>query len=99
MAVTTRRLPPKVADQGNGVRSVTLIVSASDSKQSSKDQSDYLCTGSKDQTTINNAINNLPSGGGEVRLMEGTYWVDGAVLLPDNVTLSGQVAIVTGKHR
>ncbi len=41
------------------------------------------------QTAINNAISALPSGGGTVYLMEGTYIIDGTINIPDNVTLTG----------
>lgn len=41
------------------------------------------------QTTINNAITALPSGGGIIYLREGTYTIDGAISLPSNVTLAG----------
>jgi parallel beta-helix repeat protein len=41
------------------------------------------------QTTINTAITALPSGGGVVYLVEGTYIVDGSITLNSNVTLIG----------
>ena len=41
------------------------------------------------QTTINAAIAALPSAGGTVYLMDGTYIADGSVSIPSNVTLAG----------
>ena len=53
------------------VRGATLVVAASDSKDTSN--ADYVCTGTDDQNTINTAISNLPSSGGTILLMEGNY--------------------------
>jgi hypothetical protein len=40
---------------------------------------DYNCDGTADQTEINEAISNLPSGGGIVRIKRGTYNLTGVV--------------------
>lgn len=53
---------------------------------------DYLCDGTEDQEEINAAIAALPSAGGEVVLLDGTYYVrnGGPVLVNrDRVTLRG----------
>lgn len=70
-------------------RSNTLIVAASNSSQAEKDSADYVATGTGDQTMINTALTALPSGGGSVYLMEGTYTVSAPISVPDNTTLSG----------
>jgi len=52
---------------------------------------DYNCDGTSDEDEINEAISNLPSGGGIVHLKKGTYTIDGAVLiLKSNVMLEGE---------
>ncbi|MGI9028312.1 MAG: beta strand repeat-containing protein [Candidatus Saccharimonadales bacterium] len=54
------------------------------------DAADFVvnsCTSA--QSTINAAITALPAGGGTVYIMEGTYIIDGAILLPANVTITG----------
>ncbi len=52
---------------------------------------DYNTTGSSDQTVINEAISNLPSGGGVVLLKKGTYTINGNInILKSNVTLRGE---------
>ncbi|HSX33896.1 MAG TPA: hypothetical protein VLF91_06190 [Candidatus Saccharimonadales bacterium] len=54
------------------------------------DAADYISTScTSAQTVINNAISALPSGGGVVYLMEGTYITSGAITVPANVKLLG----------
>jgi parallel beta-helix repeat protein len=50
-----------------------IIVAASDS--SHKDRADMLCDGLDDQVKIQEAIDTLPSGGGTVELLEGTFHI------------------------
>jgi parallel beta-helix repeat protein len=70
--------------------SSSLVVAASDTSTRGKNNADYVCDGTSDQTEINNAISALPAGGGAVKLLEGTFIVDGGINIPDNVTLTGQ---------
>lgn len=54
---------------------------------------DYNCDGTADQTEINEAISNLPAGGGIIRLKQGTYTINAAItILKSNVTLEGEGA-------
>ena len=51
---------------------------------------DYLCDGTDDQVEINAALAALPAGGGEVRLLDGTYHLSGAITAANGaVKLSG----------
>ena len=51
---------------------------------------DYLCDGTSDQTEINAAIAALPSGGGEVLVLDGTYNISSSIKInKDNVTIRG----------
>lgn len=51
---------------------------------------DYLCDGTDDQEEINAAIQALPSGGGEVVVLDGTYNITAAIVVSkENVKLSG----------
>lgn len=51
---------------------------------------DYLCDGTDDQVEINAAIQALPSGGGEIVILDGTYNINATINIRiDNVTLSG----------
>ncbi len=54
-------------------RSATLTIAASDSSAKSKAQADYVCDGVNDQIKIQAAIDTLPTVGGTVKLLEGTY--------------------------
>lgn len=58
-------------------RSATIVVAASNSKDTTN--ADYICTGTNDHTTINTAIAALPSTGGRVVLMDGTYNLGGTI--------------------
>lgn len=70
-------------------RAATFVVAADDSGAAGKAVADYVVpAGSTSaQTVINNAINALPAIGGKVTVIEGTYIVDGRILLPSNVHL------------
>lgn len=45
------------------------------------DDCDYLCDGTADDMEINAAIDALPSGGGEVLLLDGTYNISSSVII------------------
>ena len=66
----------------------TKIVAASDSQN--KEKADYVCDGSNDEAEIEQAINDLPSTGGIVYLLEGTYNIGSSIdILKSNVSLIG----------
>lgn len=51
---------------------------------------DYLCDGTDDQVEINAAIQALPSGGGEIVILDGTYNISATILINrNNVSLIG----------
>src|SRR5699024_2737882 len=51
---------------------------------------DYLCDGTADEVEIKAAISALPSGGGEVLLLDGTYNISSSILISKaNVVLRG----------
>lgn len=63
------------------------------------DDCDYLCDGAADQVEINAAITALPSTGGEIVLLDGTYTLSAAIAINKHkVTLrgSGDSTILTG---
>lgn len=52
---------------------------------------DYNTDGTSDQTEIQEAIDNLPAGGGVVLLKKGTYTINGTIsILKNNVLLRGE---------
>lgn len=66
----------------------TITISSSTSKHMLT--TDYYCSGTNDQTVINNAISALPSTGGKIVLLEGTYNISGTITIKkQNVTLQG----------
>ena len=78
-----------VAENSGGKRAARLTVGVSTNGWTTKD-CDYLCDGTDDHTEINRAITALPSTGGEVVLLDGTYNITGAIKLNKaGVTLRG----------
>lgn len=76
---------------GEGKRYIpaTKIVGTATNGWSSQ-QCDYLCTGSNDTTIINNAITSLPTNGGRIILLDGTYNISGRInIAKKNVILMG----------
>jgi len=65
----------------------TIIVAASNSRL--KTRADYVCDGTADEVQINQAINALPSTGGEVHLLDGTFNTGSSIIMRNSVTLSG----------
>lgn len=71
-------------------RGFTLVVAAVDSLDPTLAPVAYRCSGAADQVEINAAIVAVnAAGGGEVRLLEGTYVLAASVAPLSNVTLSG----------
>lgn len=70
------------------------LIAASDAPQSIKDQADFVCSGSNDHVTINNALAALiptrNSGlGGVVQLSPGTFYCSGSVRMRPRTALVG----------
>ena len=85
----------------NVQRPVTVFVAASDASAKSKSGADYICTGTNDEETIQDAVDSLPSVGGIVQLSEGTFVFSNnisnatapqGVELKSNVTFKGSGA-------
>lgn len=75
-----------------GKRTARFTVGTSANGWTSQD-CDYLCDGTADEEEINAAITALPSTGGEVVLLDGSYNLTGAILIEKQyVTLSGSGA-------
>jgi len=69
------------------VSGATIVVAAYNSKN--KERADYVCDGVADDVEIQAAIDGLPSGGGKVQLLEGTYNISATIILTSNVELVG----------
>lgn len=66
----------------------TITIACSTSKH--KNTADYHCNGTNDQTVIQQAIDALPSTGGKIVLLEGTYNISGQINVnKPNVTICG----------
>ena len=83
----------KSSGGGGGItkfaRPATYVVAASNSVDTTN--ADYICTGTNDQNTINTAIAALPSSGGQVLLLDGTFSISGSINIAiPQMILSGQ---------
>ena len=78
-----------VPSGGAGKRVCRFVIGTSTSGWT-EDDCDYLCDGTSDQVEINAAIQALPSGGGEIVILDGTYNIKATIAMnKDNVKLSG----------
>lgn len=83
------KVPKSQLPDSEGKRTARFTVGTSTAGWTA-DQVDYLCDGTADQVEINAAITALPSTGGEVIILDGTYNLTGSINVnKNNVTLSG----------
>lgn len=86
------------APESGGKRIARFTVGTSTAGWTSAD-CDYLCDGTDDQEEINAAIQALPSGGGQVVVLDGTYNITATIAMSkDNVKLSGNGAATVLKR-
>ncbi len=78
-----------VSIAGGGVKTVRLVIGSSTSGWSAKD-CDYLCDGTADDVEINAAIQALPTDGGEIVILDGTYNITAEIIVSkSNVSIVG----------
>ena len=86
---TYQAVHKKYVDDNAGKRTCRFVVGTSTAGWTKKD-CDYLCDGTDDQVEIQAAINALPSTGGEVVVLDGTYHITASINVnKNNVTLRG----------
>ena len=67
-----------------------LVVAAENATTKVKNGADYVCTGTNDQTVINEAIAALPAAGGTILLSAGTFSISAPIgIASSNVSLEG----------
>lgn len=71
----------------NSGQAATFIVAASDSLH--KERYVYVCDGVDDQVEIQAAIDELPSGGGRLMMLDGTFNISASIDLVSNITIEG----------
>ncbi len=69
------------------VSGATFVVAASNSLN--KEKADYICDGTADDVEIQAALDALPTGGGKIQLLEGTYVTSATIVTPDYSNFSG----------
>ena len=70
-------------------RSATIVIASKNGYSKSNTLADYVCDGTDDQTEIKNAIAALPSAGGKIVFMEGTYNISSEFTIDKNVVFEG----------
>ncbi len=73
----------------NIVRTATWVLAASNSDSQSIAMADYVCDGTADDVQINSAITALPTNGGMIVLLEGTYDITATISITKPVKLCG----------
>jgi hypothetical protein len=73
-----------------GVRAATVIVGAANAGYTAGEV-DFLCDGSNDSAQLDAALNAVPAGGGEIKLLDGVYnlrkpW---DIVMRNNIVVSG----------
>lgn len=86
--VTTATLK-SLPDGQARTRSAGFVIAASNSSRQVKSGADFICTGTNDEVTINNALFRLTAIGGSVFLAAGTYTIGASISIPSNVELRG----------
>lgn len=88
----TLYITPEMEYEGAGKRTCRFVVGTSTAGWTAAD-CDYLCDGTADDVEINAAIQALPSTGGEIVILDGTYNITATITVnKSNVTLSGNGA-------
>jgi len=73
--------------ENKGTMAATLVVAASDSLN--KAAANLVCSGANDHIEIQEALDALPATGGEVFLLDGTYYIEATLDLDSYQTLRG----------
>lgn len=81
--------------QRTNPRGATVVVASSTSELKSRKGADYICDGTADNVELQAAIDSLPSTGGKVVLLEGTYNLAATVNIAEanaqkGITIQGQ---------
>ena len=76
---------------------VTFTIAASDASANVKANADYICDGTADEVQIKAAIAAArTAGGGEVRLSEGTFYIDNQLAIAYSAADNGQPVKIAG---
>jgi len=73
--------------ENKGAMAATVVVAASDSLN--KAAANFVCSGANDEVEIQAAIDALPAGGGDIKLLEGTYHIAAVITVPDYTVIKG----------
>ena len=90
-------------DARSARRTATVVVAAADSRD--RNRADFVCDGQADHLTIAQAVAALPTGGGRVLLLEGSYHLDCTGVEADTfgdctlIDISGDNVSICGQGR
>jgi len=94
----TDALNELLEDGTQHTKTARFVIGTSTSDWTAK-QCDYLCDGTDDQEEIIQALNDLPTTGGEIVILDGTYNITASIHIPkNNVSLRGNGNATTLKR-
>jgi len=73
--------------ENKGALATTILVAAADSLN--QGQANFVADGVNDEVEIQAALDALPATGGEVKLLDGTYYIESSLVLDSYQTLRG----------
>ncbi len=74
-----------------------VIIAASNASAEVKANANYVCTGTDDQTIINDAIASLPASGGEIKLTNGLFVLSAPIIISRTVKIVGEGSGLAGR--
>lgn len=89
--VYTKTQVDDLLESAGGESYSTIVMGTSAAGYTAADV-DYLCDGSNDSTQFTAALGALPSTGGQILLLEGTYYPSSVSIAKNNVTFKGMSA-------
>lgn len=83
---TWKELPSSSTGKGNS----SVTVAAYNAKTKSRENADFLCTGTNDDEIINQAIQSLSPEGGEIKLTDGLFLTSSPILIDRRIKITGE---------
>lgn len=86
---TWKELPSSSTGSG-GKGNSSVTVAAYNAKTKSRENADFLCTGTNDDEIINQAIQSLSPEGGEIKLTDGLFLTSSPILIDRRIKITGE---------
>lgn len=87
---STWKEPPSSSASSGGRGNSCITVAAYNAKTKSRENADFLCTGTNDDEIINRAIQSLSPEGGEIKLTDGLFLTSSPILIDRRIKITGE---------